>query len=309
MTDTIAGLHHVTAIAVDPQANLDFYISVLGLRLVKQTVNFDSPDVYHFYFADRAGTPGSVLTFFPFTNAAQGKAGPGTTRTVTWLVSSGALESWMVRLTEHGIDFEGPYTRFGRTRIAFKDPEGLQLEIAEAADGSSQPAAMLGLFEGVTLALADPGPTAGLFTDVFGYRKTGDESGHVRFEAQGGGAASAIELQAATGERVQAGGSVHHVAFRVSDQDALTRWRARIAALGYNVTPVKDRLYFRSIYFREPGGVLFELATEGPGFAVDEPEASLGQSLRLPPWLEKDRADIECRLPPIRVPARGSATS
>lgn len=307
MTDTIAGLHHVTAIAVDPQANLDFYIRVLGLRLVKQTVNFDSPDVYHFYFADRAGTPGSVLTFFPFTNAARGKAGPGTTRTVSWIVPAGALESWMVRLTEHGLDFEGPFARFGRTRIAVQDPEGLQLEIAEDAGGPAAPNAALGLFEGVTLALADPGPTAGLLTHLFGYRRTGEDAGRARYEAQGGGAASAIELQPATGETVQAGGSVHHIAFRVPDEEALTRWRERIATLGLNVTPVRDRLYFRSIYFREPGGVLFELATERPGFAVDEPEASLGQSLRLPPWLEKDRADIECRLPPIRVPADGSA--
>lgn len=306
MTDTVAGLHHVTAIAVDPQANLDFYIRVLGLRLVKRTVNFDSPDVYHFYFADRAGTPGSVLTFFPFTNAARGKAGPGTTRMVSWLVPSGALESWMVRLTEHGFDFEGPYRRFGRTRIAFADPEGLRLEIAEDEGGVSHVDAPLGLFEGVTLALADIGPTAGLLADVFGYRQTGEERGHVRFEAPGSGAASAIELQTATGETVQAGGSVHHIAFRVPDEEALTRWRERIAALGFNVTPVRDRLYFRSIYFREPGGVLFELATERPGFAVDEPEASLGQSLGLPPWLEKDRADIECRLPPIRVPAHGN---
>lgn len=306
MTDTIAGLHHVTAIAVDPQANLDFYIRVLGLRLVKQTVNFDSPDVYHFYYADRTGTPGTVLTFFPFTHAARGKAGPGTTRVVSWLVPAGALEHWMVRLTEHGLDFEGPYSRFGRTRIAFDDPEGLRLEIAEETGGATRPDAALGMFEGVTLALADLAPTARLLTDVFGYRKAGEEHGRVRYDAHGNGGASVIELQAVSGEKVQAGGSVHHIAFRVPDEDALSRWRDRIAALGFNVTPIKDRLYFRSIYFREPGGVLFELATERPGFAVDEPEAALGQSLRLPPWLEKDRADIECRLPPIRVPAQES---
>lgn len=302
MTDTVAGLHHVTAIAVDPQANLDFYVRVLGLRLVKQTVNFDSPDVYHFYYGDRAGSPGSVLTFFPFTHAARGKPGPGMAQTVTWLAAQGSLDGWMQRLTEQGLDFEGPYRRFGRERIAFQDPEGLRLEIAENPDEATQSDAALGTFESVTLALARIEPTAQLLTELFGYRKTGEEGGHVRYEAQGGGKASSIDLLAATGQAVQSGGSVHHVAFRVPDEDTLLRFRERALARGLHVTPVRDRLYFHSIYFREPGGVLFELATMRPGFAVDEPETLLGHSLKLPPWLEKDRADIECRLPPIRLP-------
>lgn len=301
-TDTIAGLHHVTAIAVDPQANLDFYTRVLGLKLVKQTVNFDAPDVYHFYYGDRRGTPGSILTFFPFTDAGPGKVGPGTTASVIWRTPPGSLEGWMVRLTENGLDFDGPFERFGRPHIGFADPDGLNLEIAEHAGTAASPETALSAFDGVTLALETPGPSADLLIGLFGFRLVAEEAGRQRLESPEGGDAAAIELLPASGERVQGGGSVHHIAFRVADDAALTRWRERLVGLGMDVTPVRERLYFRSIYFREPGGILFELATMAPGFTVDEPVEALGSALQLPPWLEADRARIERRLPPVRMP-------
>jgi glyoxalase family protein len=306
--EILAGIHHVTAIAIDPQANLDFYTGVLGLRLVKLTVNFDSPDVYHLYFADEAGHPGTILTFFPFTMAARGRSGAGMVDAVTFAAPANALESWMLRLTEQGIEFDGPMRRFTDQVIAFQDPDGLKLEIV-ARDHLGQADALQGL-DGVTLCVEAPDRTATLLTDTFGYRPVAEESGRLRYIAAGddGAPGKTIDIlcEPDATRRRPGGGTVHHVAFRARDDAELMAWRERIAAQGFDVTPVRDRQYFHSIYFREPGGILFEIATDPPGFAIDEPVVRLGTRLKLPPWLEGQRETIERRLPPVRLPGAAS---
>ena len=311
----IRGLHHVTAIASGAQANVDFYTRVLGLRLVKRTVNFDAPDTYHFYYGDGVGSPGSLLTFFPFEDAAAGRIGTGMAETTAFAIPEAALDAWMSRLAEEGIDFEGPLTRFGAQIIGLRDPDGLRIDlVAEPGlhtDSDSAgfdrilPAheAIRGLHS-VALCVEAPERTARLLTATFGYEAFGDEAGRQRFRAGRGGPAAFVDLlcQPELMRGRMGAGTVHHVAFRARDNAEQLTWRDAIAALGYNVTPVLDRQYFRSIYFREPGGVLFEIATDPPGFAVDETPAALGTALKLPPWLEPRRAEIERRLPPVRSP-------
>jgi glyoxalase family protein len=300
---TIPGIHHVTAIAIDPQANIDFYTQVLGLRLVKQTVNYDSPDTYHFYYADEAGTPGSILTFFPFPLADKGRPGPGMTESVTFAVASDAFESWMLRLAEFGVETQGPFERFGAQVIAFDDPDGLHLEIASTPSGGDSKS-LLG-FETVSLCVEAPERTLKLLTETFGYQQIAETSDRIRLQSADKNALGAyIDLLCRPGamHRRPGGGTVHHVAFRVKTDEEQKDIRAKIAELGFNVTPVLDRNYFHSIYFREPGGILFEIATDPPGFTVDEKPDQLGRKLRLPPWLETKRPDIERRLPPIRLP-------
>ena len=318
MTQTIPGIHHVTAIAIDPQANIDFYTQVLGLRFVKETVNFDDPGTYHFYYGDRTGRPGTILTFFPFVMATRGRTGSGMVDAVTFAVPSESFDRWMVRLSKHAIDFDGPFTRFSHPVIGFRDPDGLKLEIAtlESAGEAGISAADRGApdsirgFDGVTLCVEAPERTIKLLTETFGYRQIADESGRIRFHAGAGdgGIGTSIDVLChpeAMRSRL-GGGIVHHVAFRARTDDEQKIWREQIVSLGFNVTPILDREYFRSIYFREPGGVLFEIATDLPGFAVDEEPDRLGTALKLPPWLEPSRASIERRLPPIRLPGVGS---
>jgi glyoxalase family protein len=306
MTRTIPGIHHVTAITLDPQSNLDFYTGIMGLKLVKETVNFDDPSVYHFYYGDESGRPGTILTFFPFTLADFGRAGSRMVDRVTFAVPEHALEDWMVRLAGHGIDFDGPVRRFEHSVISFRDPDGLKLEIAGFADDSSGDGAIRG-FDGITLCVEKPEPTVKLLTEAFGYRQIGEEPGRTRFHASDDGAqtiGAAIDILVDSEMPVgrQGGGTVHHVAFRARSDEEQKMWRDEIAALGFGVTPILDRQYFRSIYFREPGGVLFEIATDKPGFAVDEEPQSLGTALKLPPWLEAQRRSIERRLPPVKLP-------
>jgi glyoxalase family protein len=306
MATTIAGMHHVTALAIDPQANLDFYTRVLGLRLVKQTVNFDATRVYHFYFGDRLGRPGTLITFFPFTDAAAGASGAGMTETVSFAVPATALDAWMRHLTEHGVTFDGPFDHFGSPTLKFRDPDGLTLALVAteeaAAPTGGTPGAVLG-FDSVTLCIASPDATARLLTETFGYRQVAAHDGALRFHAAGDGIATAIEIRTDVRRGKPGGGTVHHIAFRARTSEEQLAWRERLVALGFDVTEVRDRQYFTSIYFREPGGVLFEIATDAPGFAVDEAPEALGRALKLPPWLEKTRPDIEARLPPIKLPA------
>lgn len=299
----IPGIHHVTAIAIDPQANLDFYTQVLGLRLVKQTVNYDSPDTYHFYYGDEAGHPGSILTFFPFPLADKGRPGPGMTESITFAVSETAFEHWMLRLAEFGVDTQGPFERFGAPVISFEDPDGLHLEIASTASASDAKS-LLG-FDTVSLCVEAPERTQTLLTETFGYRQIAGTPDRIRLQSADKSALGPhIDLLCKPGamHRRPGGGTVHHVAFRVKTDEEQKAIRAKIAELGFNVTPVLDRNYFHSIYFREPGGILFEIASDPPGFTVDEKPDQLGRKLQLPPWLEKNRADIERRLPPIRLP-------
>ena len=309
MSRAIPGLHHVTAISGPPQANVDFYVGTMRQRLVKRTVNFDAPDTYHLYYGDRTGSPGTILTFFPFADAGPGRAGPGMASAVAYRVPPGGLEAWMVRLAEDAIDFAGPADRFGERMIALTDPDGLSIELIEAAgpkgaDGDGAPVDD----HAVTLWPSDPVPTARLLTGLFGYkeaeREASDGTERLRFRSPAGGRGAVVDLIRLDAPSIgrQGAGSIHHVAFRAESRAIQGEWRERVADVGLDVTPVIDRQYFESIYFREPGGILFEIATDPPGFAVDEAEAELGTHLKLPPQHERHRAEIERVLPPIRVP-------
>jgi len=306
MTDTISGIHHITAIAADAQVSIDFYTRILGLRLVKLTVNFDDPGTYHLYFGDEGGRPGTILTFFPFAMAAPGRSGAGEVDTTTFLVPADALEPWIVKLEGHGIATDGPASRFGQPFIGFKDPDGMKLELAAAPTGTGE--AILG-FAGATLWSLAPDRTLRLLTDGFGYAVEAEEPGRIRLRAAGeAGIGDRIDILTGS-DRTRArpgAGTVHHIAFRVPTDTAQAEWREKISALGYDVTPVVDRQYFHSIYFRERGGILFEIATDPPGFAVDEAAEALGTGLKLPSRYEADRARIEKRLPPVRLPGGGT---
>jgi len=313
MNSPILGLHHVTAIAGDPQTNVDFYVGVLGLRLIKKTVNFDDPSTYHLYYGDGVASPGTVMTFFPWPGVRRGELGSGQTSATAFAVPEHSLDFWRQRLEESLVRAED-IERFGVPGLAFADPDGLRLELLASArpgdgrepwDGSSVPAAYaIRGFDGVTLLLADSNPTERLLVDVMGYRRVQVDGHRVRYESGDGGSGSFVDLlhsPGATPGRV-AGGSVHHVAFRLADDDAQADWQRHLFEAGQPTTEVKDRMYFHSIYFREPGGVLFELATDNPGFVTDESIAELGSELRLPPWFESARARIEQSLPDLEDP-------
>ena len=310
MSRTIPGLHHVTAICGPPQANVDFYAGLLKQRLVKRTVNFDAPDTYHLYYGDRAGSPGTILTFFPFADAGPGRAGAGMASAVAYAVPEGRLDAWMMRLAKQAVDFGNPVTRFGEPMFALRDPDGLQIELIETGSTGGEDAAPADDgFHSVTLWLRDPEPTARLLTELFGYEHAGEEADasgrRQRLAAPGGGRGSVIDLLRSDAPSIgrQGAGTIHHVAFRAESDAVQLEWLERVVAYGLAVTPVIDRQYFNAIYFREPSGVLFEIATNPPGFAVDESDAELGTHLMLPPQHERRRADIERVLPPIRVPA------
>src|ERR1700756_1328500 len=312
----ISGLHHVTAIATDPQRNLDFYVSLLGLRFVKRTVNFDDPGSYHFYFGDNRGTPGTILTFFPWPGARRGSRGSGQVEATAFAISPDSIAYWLERLKQHHVTAEKTSTRFGEEVIRLLDPDGLLIElIASRSHGSVEPWAdspvaaehALRGFHSVSAALEGYEGTARLLTESFGYRLFDESGNRFRFASADSNASGRIidlvcEPDAAMG-RVAAG-SVHHIAFRAKDQAEQLQWREHLVDLGCNVTPVVDRTYFHSIYFREPGGVLFEIATEPPGFTLDEKLEELGTHLRLPPWMESARSQIEEILPRIQVPAK-----
>ena len=310
----IPGLHHVTAIASDPQRNLDFYVGVLGLRFVKRTVNFDDRGTYHFYFGDRRGTPGSILTFFPWPGARRGIRGTGQIEATASAISPNSIGFWLERFKQQHVTAEKTSSRFGEEVIRFTDPDGLWLELIATsslphvdpwADSSVPTEHALHGFHSVSAALEGYEKTARLLTESFGYRLIEESGNRFRFvspdDAAPGRIIDLLCLPDAAMGRVAAG-SVHHIAFRAKDDDEQLQWREHLVDLGYNVTPVIDRTYFHSIYFREPGGVLFEIATEPPGFTLDEKLEELGTHLRLPPWLESARAEIERILPPIQVP-------
>jgi glyoxalase family protein len=286
----IPGIHHITAIASDPQRNLDFYTRVLGLRLVKLTVNFDDPGTYHFYFGDEAGSPGSILTFFPWPGTPRGRQGTGQATVVSFSVPS--LQGWEERLPNYTIT-----QRFGQDVLSFADPDGMSLELT-AVGGTGN---AITAFSGVTLSEGGYESTAKLLTETFGFELTASEANRFRYT---GSAGNHVDLLCQPDARRggMGAGTIHHVAFRAETDELQKQWQSELARLDYNVTPVLDRQYFHSIYFREPGGVLFEIATDPPGFAIDETPETLGTGLKLPPALEPMRPEIEEMLPKIKLP-------
>lgn len=312
-TAPIAGIHHVTALAGDPQTNVDFYAGVLGLRLVKRTVNFDDPGTYHLYYGDESGRPGTILTFFPWPLARRGSRGTGQATVTAFSVPEGSLGWWAERLSAQGVVTDDPAERFDEEVLTLLDPDGLKLELVAHASAASvapwghgpvpERYALRG-FHGVTLSEAELGPTAALLSEGMGLAPAGEAGPRYRFAAAGGGAGSRVDVVESPGtpRGLIAAGTVHHVAWRVPDDAAQEAWRRTLSARGLGVTPVLDRQYFHSIYFREPGGVLFEMATDPPGFTLDEPIEHLGEALRLPPWLEPQRRRIEGSLPALTPP-------
>lgn len=310
MESRILGLHHITAIAGDAQRNYDFYTKVLGLRLVKRTVNFDDPKTYHFYFADEVGTPGSILTFFPWSNVRQGKNGVGMATEIGYSVPPGSLDFWKARFEKLHIGHDIISERFEERHLSFQDPDGLWLNFIEPKQKDGRKgwetaeikadAAVKG-FHTVTLALGNIEATAAILTEVFGYRRTEQDGNLYRYRTDAVENAALIDLleipEAPRG--IHAGGTNHHVAFRVKDEEVLMELREKILARGLQITDKINRDYFFSLYFREPGGVLFEIATDNPGFATDETIENLGSSLQLPRRYESMRGQIEEGLPEI----------
>jgi glyoxalase family protein len=315
MEKKVAGLHHVTAIASDPQRNLDFYIGLLGLRLVKRTINFDDPGTYHFYFGDGRGTPGTILTFFPWPGARRGYRGVGQIDATAFAISPESAGYWLDRFKEQHVTAEKMAPRFGEEVIRFIDPDGLLLELIVSdsparvepwPDSPILPEHALHGFHSVSAALEGYEKTARLLTDSFGYRLVEQSGNRFRFvspdDSAPGGIVDLLCMPDGRPGNVAAG-SVHHIAFRTRNDAEQLQWREHLVEVGYNVTPVIDRIYFHSIYFREPGGILFEIATEPPGFTLDEKLEELGTHLRLPPWMEAARSQIERVLPLIELPA------
>ena len=309
------GLHHVTAIAGSPLRNLDFYTRTLGLRMVKRTVNFDDPGTYHFYYGDETGRPGTVLTFFPWEHAVKGRLGVGETQQTLFRVPARALGYWAQRFVAKGVAHETPERRFGQTVLPFSDQDGTSLALVAVSDGEDEPGwsngdvpaehAIRGFF-GVTLPLDDAAKTGAILTDVLGFAEAGREAAIIRYRAPGAVAGAVVDIREAKGAARgrQGRGSVHHIAFRAADDAAQAAMAKKLVTRhGVHPTDQRDRNYFRSIYFREPGGVLFEIATDIPGFTVDEPADSLGSTLKLPPFLEPRRGEIEKALPALEAVA------
>jgi glyoxalase family protein len=306
----VQGLHHITAVAGDPQANVDFYHHTLGQRLIKTTVNFDDPGTYHFYYGDEVGTPGTTMTYFPWRNLPRGIPGNGETAAVAYAIGAGSVGFWQAHLARQGAQPEAVETRFGAEVIPFTDPDGMRLELVvddhpatfRFWEGGPIPEqhALRG-FHGVTLWLAEVEATGRLLTDQLGYEFVAQEGNRFRYKGASDNIGLYVDLLHRPG--MPAGrfgaGSVHHIAFRTVDDAEQQEYLETLRQAGQNVTPVQDRQYFHSIYFRSPGGVLFEIATDAPGFTYDEPVPELGTSLKLPPWLEPRREEIENTLPPI----------
>jgi glyoxalase family protein len=315
--DPIKGLHHVTAVTRDAQMNVNFYRNVLGQRLVKKTVNFDSPDSYHFYFADEIGTAGTVLTFFAWPGMKRGIRGNGETAALAYHIPSGSIGFWQDYLKAKGILFHPVEQRFGMQVLPFDDPDGMRIElvvseVAPTVDhwemGPIPERHSLRGFHSVTLWLEEIEPTIDLLINQMGYQLAGQERNRYRFTGVFESLASTLDIlhrrrqpEEPLDQAIFGAGSIHHIAFRVPDDEMQLEYQSALRAAGYGVTPVRDRSYFHSIYYREPGGVLFEIATEGPGFAIDEPVEALGESLKLPAWFESTRRAIEENLPPITL--------
>lgn len=304
------GLHHITAIASDPRKNVDFYTRVLGLRFVKKSVNQDDPGTYHLYYGDYAGSPGTILTFFPWAGVPRGRPGHGQAYATAYSIPAGSLPFWQNRFTQLGVETGGVETRFGDQVLTFFDPDGLRLELVATAEADSRAPApskdvpaenAIRGFHGSTLGLTNAKATTAVLVDTMGYRQVAQAGQRTRYTVATGGPGTYVDLL--TDPKLPRGlngaGTIHHVAFRTPDDANQEEALAALQAGGLSVSPVIDRAYFKSLYYREPGGVLFEIATDQPGFAIDEPVETLGSKLSLPPRLEPHRAEIEAALPKL----------
>lgn len=303
-----AGIHHITAFVGNAQANVDFYAGLLGLRLVKKTVNFDEPELYHFYFGNETGSPGTIMTFFPYEGGPKGRVGGGQVGVTTFAVPAGALPFWEARLRKFAVPFER-VERFGETYVRFRDPDGLQLELVEREAGKPSRWAFGGVpadkaikgFGGAVLFSMAPELTMRELEHILGMERIGEDKGLVRFRAPGE-IGNLIDVDTTVTDRGRGGcGTIHHIAWRAKDGEEQERWRERVAKAGFQPTPIVDRNYFTSVYFRERGGILFEIATDPPGFLRDEPFETLGEKLMLPPWFEPYREQIVRALPPFEI--------
>ncbi|MFN7116529.1 MAG: VOC family protein [Saprospiraceae bacterium] len=309
-TKLINGIHHVTAMADDPQKNVDFYAGILGLRLVKKTINFDAPDVYHFYYGNELGAPGTIMTFFPYAGIRPGRKGIGQLTVTSFSVPANSLGYWVDRLKKFGLNPSAPQRRFDEEFITFQDFDGLMLELV-ATNKDERPPFTYGHiaeehsargFYGVALSEENQEYTGNLLTETMDHQLIASEGNRFRYTASGKpGDFVDVLHNPGTVRGLGGGGTVHHLAFSTDDDNTQVSIRSKIAQQGLNVTPVLDRQYFHSIYFREPGGVLFEVATNPPGFAIDEDKAHLGEAIKLPPWEEPNRAEIEAGLIPVKV--------
>jgi glyoxalase family protein len=312
-----SGLHHVTAIAGDPQTNIDFYITGLGLRLVKKTVNFDDPGTYHLYYGDEAGRPGSLMTFFPWRGVPKGRIGAGQSTSTAFSVPAGSLGWWKEHFGKIGVDSTITTASSEEERLVLRDPDGLQLELVASSlddprdpwDSASVPAehAVRGQHSSV-LTVRRPDDTIRVLTEDLGLKVVTQKGNTTRLAAGDGRPGNVVDVIGSNlaPQGLTAGGTVHHIAFRVENRAAQETWRQELLERGFQVTEILDRQYFTSVYFREPGGVLFEIATDTPGFNIDEPLLELGRSLKLPPWLEPNREEIEHRVAPITLPAENN---
>ncbi|MFP9113851.1 ring-cleaving dioxygenase [Flavobacterium sp. RHBU_3] len=312
MENRIYGIHHITAIAGDAKRNFDFYSNVLGLRFIKKTVNFDDPGTYHFYFGDEVGSAGTILTFFPWgSGIPQGRRGSGMATEIGYSVPKGSLEKWVERFEKYNVIYNKPAERFGQRYLTFVDPDGLKLELYEVETDDRKPwetdevkadIATRG-FHNITLTLNSITATATVLTDIFGYKLIAQDANRYRYATDAVNEAAIVDLVELKDEKRGhvANGIVHHVAFRVKNDEQLLYFREKVANSGLNITPMIDRNYFHSLYFREPGGVLFEIATDNPGFMVDEKLEDLGKGLKLPAQYENIREDIEAHLVPINA--------
>ncbi|MDB6169090.1 MAG: mhqO [Verrucomicrobia bacterium] len=308
----VLGLHHITAMASDPRANFDFYTRVLGLRFVKKSVNQDDPGTYHLYYGDATGSPGSALTFFPWPGLRRGRPGSGQAYATGFSIPAGSIPFWKERLAKLGVPTEAVTKRFGDEVLTTFDPDGLRLElIATAESDPREPAPANDIpagfrirgFHSSTLGLTDSAATVNVLTQLMGYRLVSKEGSRARYTVANGGPGSYVDLltDPALPRGLNGAGTIHHVAFRTPTDSAQQDAHSEIGRSGLHVSPIIDRAYFKSIYYREPTGILFEIATDQPGFAIDEPVESLGTKLGLPPHLESHRREIEAALPPLII--------
>ncbi|MCM3124510.1 MULTISPECIES: ring-cleaving dioxygenase [unclassified Mesobacillus] len=300
------GIHHITAMVNDAQRNIDFYAGVLGLRLVKKTINFDRPEVYHLYFGNEAGDPGTVITFFPWENQMKGRIGTGQVGVTSYVIPAGSLSFWKDRLKRFGVRFI-QNVRYGETYLQFQDPDGLEIELVERNEGAINPWSYGGVtsdvaikgFGGATLISAQPHKTAEVLEDILGLEPVGQEESFLRFKTEIG---NTIDIKLTPSVRgLMGAGTVHHIAWRARDEEDHQRWRELLVEKGFYPTEILDRNYFKALYFHEGGGILFEIATDAPGFGVDEPANALGKKLMLPSWLESKREELEHKLPQVEA--------